>query len=155
MRTLALAAFAGLTLVTTMAAPAAAQDWRHDRREWRDDRRDWRDDRRDWRDDRRDWRDDRRDWRDARWDNRRDWRWDGNRYRDAYYHPRGYAYRPYAIGYPVPRPYIGGRYWINDWGRYRLPPPWAGTRWVRVGPDALLIRIGDGFVLRAVRGLWW
>ncbi|KPF78199.1 hypothetical protein IP88_04605 [alpha proteobacterium AAP81b] len=150
-----LAALAGLTLATSLAAPAAAQDWRRDdRREWRDDRRDdrrdWRDDRRD---DRRDWRDDRRD---ARFDNRRDWRWEGRRYRDAgYYHPRGYGYRPYAVGYAIPRPYIAERYWINDWGRYQLSRPFPGTRWVRVGPDVLLIRVGDGFVLRAIRGLWY
>ncbi len=150
-----LAGLVGLVLAgpasLVVASPAMAQDWRDGRREWRDDRRDWRADRRDWRDDRRDWRDARRDWR----DDRRDWRWNGPRYRSGYYYPRGYGYNAWGVGYAVPRPYWGQRYWVNDWRRYQLARPWGGTRWVRVGPDALLIDVGNGVVIQAVRGLWW
>lgn len=158
---------AGLAALT-LAGPALADD-RDDRRGWRDDRREWRDDRRDFRrdfrNDRRDFRDDRRDWRQDRrqggyrndWGNRgRDWRWNGARFRGpAYIHPRGYGYRPWNVGYRLPPAYFGNRYWIGDPGFYRLPPAWGGTRWVRVGPDALLIQIGNGIVLQAVRGLYW
>ncbi len=99
-----------------------------------------------------------REWHhDNDWDRRgADWRWDAARYRGpAYVHPPGYAYRPWGVGYRVPSAYVGGRYWIGNPGYYRLPPAYYGTRWVRVGPDALLIRIGDGVVIRAVRGLYW
>lgn len=127
------------------------REYREDRRELAEDRREYREDRRDFRRDR-DWRHG-RDWRN---DRRTDWRWDGNRHRERWYgYPRGYAYRPYGVGYAVPRGYWGNRYWIARPDYYRLPPAWRGTRWVRVGPDALLIRIGDGFVVRAVRGLWY
>ena len=144
MRNLLLAGFAGLML----AGPALAddRDWRDQRR---DDRHEWRDDRRD---DRRDWREDRRDWRD---DRRDDWRSSGARYRGPVYnYPRGYGYRPWDVGYRLPPAYFDQRYRIADPGYYRLPRAGWGTRWVRVGPDALLIG-RDGIILRAVRGLYW
>jgi hypothetical protein len=34
------------------------------------------------------------------------------------------------------------------------PAGW-GARWVRVGPNALLIRINNGRILRAVRKIYW
>ena len=147
MRTVLLAGLAGLML----AGPALA-DERDGRRDYRDDRREWRDDRQDFRGDRRDWRDDRRDWRN---DRRDDWRWSGARYRGpAYQYPRGYGYQPWGVGYRLPPAYVGQRFWIADPGFYRLPRAGWGTRWVRVGPDALLIG-RDGIILRAVRGLYW
>ncbi len=142
MRTLMLAGLAGLML----AGPALA-DERGDR-----DREGWRGDHQDWRDDRRHWRDERY----SRTDRRDEWRWQGSRDRGpGYAYPQGYGYRPWTVGYRLPPPYWGQRYWIANPGIYRLPPAWGGTRWVRVGPDALLIRVFDGTIVRAVRGLYW
>jgi len=162
-----------------LAGPVLADDRRNDRderREWRDDRRDAkagrrddrRDDRREWRDDQRDakadrhnyrrddnrnWYKDQRQWRSVA---RNDWRWSGPRYRESrYVYPRGFAYQPWGVGYRLPQAYFGRPYWVSNPYAYRLPQAYRGSRWVRVGPDALMIRIGDGFVLEAVRGLWW
>jgi Ni/Co efflux regulator RcnB len=146
-----------------------AYDGRRDDRAYdrRDDRRDdraydRRDDRRDVRiydrrDDRRDDRGyDRRDDRGGWQQGRSDWRWSGTRYRGpSYVYPRGYGYQPWGVGYRLPPAYFGNRYWIGNPGHYRLPRAHYGTRWVRVGPDALLIRIGNGIVIQAVRGLYW
>lgn len=127
-----------------------------DHREFRRDAREFERDRRDFRGDRRDFRGDRRDWRDDRHDDRRDWRWDRDRFHGGgYAYPRGYGYRSWGVGINLAPVYFGQRYWINDYGRYQLGAPAYGTRWVRVGPDALLIRIRDGFILRAVRGLYY
>ncbi len=137
MRKILLAGLAGMF----MAGPALAdpRDYRYDRHEFRQDRRDFREDRRDYRQDRRD-----------------DRRWDGPRYRgSAYAHPRGFAYRPYGLGYRLPPAYFGRGYWIGNPGYFRLPPAGWGARWVRVGPDALLIRVSNGLILRAVRGIYW
>lgn len=131
-----------------------------DHRDWRDgehrdgDHRDWRDgDHRDG--DHRDWRDgQRREFR----DDRRDYRQDEQfaRFRvNPYYYPRGYAYRYYGPGVRLPRVFFGTRYYIGQPDYYRLPPAYAGTRWVRVGPDALLIRVYDGIVVRTVRGIFY
>lgn len=135
---------------------------RDDRRELRDDRRELRDDRRDVRDDRRD---DRRDWRDGRRDVRNDWRDDrrgygqGDRYArfrgESFSYPRGYGYRYYQPGVRVPRVYFDRRYYIGRPEFYRLPPAYGGTRWLRIGSDALLIRAYDGQVVRVIRGLFY
>jgi len=85
-----------------------------------------------------------------------DWRWDGPRYRGSnYIHPRGYRYRAWGVGNRVPQSYFTNRYWIGNPGYYRLPPAFRGTRWVRVGGDALLIDLRAGVVVRAIRGLYW
>lgn len=181
MRKVLLAGLAGLMIAGPVLADER-RDYQGDRHEWqggRDDRgdqrrdfdRDRRDDRGGWQqnrghgDDRRDhdWRDnDRRDrdWRGNDWRHESsrgsDWRWNGARYRGpAYIHPRGYGYQQWGIGYRVPQAYFDNRYWIGDPGYYRLPPAYQGTRWVRIGADALLIDLRAGVVIRAVRGLYW
>ena len=161
---------AAMTLVS-VAAPALAAAQEIDRRdgyEHRDDRRDG--DRRDG--DRRDGRPgyerrdgDRRDGDRHDGDRRDGYRQDGYRHdgdrRDErrierfdagrYYAPRGYAYRSWAVGGFFPRAYYDQRFWIADPFAYRLPPvPYRGARWVRYGPDALLVRIRDGYVIQVV-----
>ncbi len=156
MRKALLAGLAGLMI----AGPVLADEHRgyRDNRDYRQDRReDRREDRRD------DRRDDRRSYQNGYQDGRRadyrrgnDWRWDGARYRGPVYaHPRGYDYRAWGVGNRVPNVYFSNRYWIGNPGYYRLPPPFPGTRWVRVGFDALLIDLRAGVVVSAVRGLYW
>ena len=48
------------------------------------------------------------------------------------------------------RAFFGGNYWIGNPGYYQLAPAYGGTRWIRVGPDALLIRGYDGYVVRGI-----
>ncbi len=73
--------------------------------------------------------------------------WNGR----AYYHPRGLAYRRWGTGQILPRAYWGGSYWaVNDWRAYGLAPVASGFRWVRVGPDALLVNVRNGHI-RATR----
>ncbi len=145
------------------------QDGRRDMRQ--DDHRDVRDDRRDYRqdehrdfrqDERRDFRDDRRDFRQ---DERRDFRDDrrgygeGDRFArfraERFVYPRGYGYRYYGVGALLPRVFWSQRYYIAQPDFYRLPPPFAGTHWVRVGPDAILVRNYDGRVVRVIQGLFY
>ena len=173
MRNLILAV-AGLA---SLAAPLGVQAYpgevrddrrevRQDRQQLRDDRRDgdrleFRDDRREYRDDRRELRDDRRDLRDVRRDDRgfgyRDNdRGDSRRY-DAgrYAYPRGYTYRAWGVGAFLPRAYWGGSYLIGRPNLYGLGYARPRTHWVRVGPDALLIRDRDGAVVEVIRGRFY
>ncbi len=154
MRTMIAAMLTVATLI--MPAISSAQDYDHRDRQYdhRDgDRRDG--DRRDGdrRDgdrgydrhdgDRRDFRDgDRRDIREAR----REDRFDAGRYSG----PRGYAYRSWNVGNFFPRDYYDRRFWIGNPYAYRLPVAHGGARWVRYGPDALLIRLRDGAVLQVI-----
>lgn len=54
----------------------------------------------------------------------------------------------------MPRAFFDTRYYIARPDFYRLPPAFGGSRWIRIGPDALLIR-PDGIVVRSVRGLFY
>ncbi|WP_419813995.1 RcnB family protein [Glacieibacterium sp.] len=148
MRKFILASIAFASLAMPLAAQAQPGEYRHDRREIREDRRELREDRRDFRRDRREFRDDRRGGYD------RGYR--GERFRaGSYYHPRGYGYRSWNTGAYLPRAYWGQRYWIGNPVGYRLDYARPGTRWIRVGPDALLIRTYNGSVIRVVRNLFY
>ncbi len=100
----------------------------------------------------------RQDYRQAFRDDRRGYgesdsyaRFHGNRY----FYPRGYGYRYYSVGTFLPRVFFDQRYYIGNPYAYRLPLAYAGTRWIRVGPDALLIRVYDGRVVRVIQGLFY
>jgi|GEM_PF-1203901 len=170
--------------LASLAAPLAAQAYpgeiRDDRRAVREEGRDLRDayrsgDRSDIREERGEYRNARRelneDLRDRRndgyrndgrydrrynYDGRRsEWRADRRYDAGRYYYPRGYNYRAWSVGGYVPRPYWGERYWVGRPVAYGLPYAARGLRWIRVGPDAVLIRQYNGSVVRVVRGIFY
>ncbi|MDE2562355.1 MAG: RcnB family protein [Sphingomonadales bacterium] len=151
MRKLLMAAMAASMLVPVAASAQGPGEARHDQRDYRHDRNEARRDTHDRRvaEARRD----RRDARDDRRDRREDWRDYRDSHRDVYRRPdyrgpRGYRYRPVAVGYRFAPPYYAREYWLPDYTRYRLPPPGYGHRWVRYGNDVVLINIRNGTVLQ-------
>lgn len=66
--------------------------------------------------------------------------------------PPGQA-RKWAIGRPLPRDVI--YYDVPPEVLMQLGPPMAGYRYVRVATDILLITIGTGMVVDAIRDLGW
>ena len=58
-------------------------------------------------------------------------------------YPRGWGYRHWAPGAFLPALFIAEPYYI-DFGWIGLPPPPPGYRWVRYGPDALLVNVYTG-----------
>lgn len=134
MRLIASSLMAGLIAVTAVA-PAFADQRGHGRghgRDWND--RDYRDGYRDGRRD--DWRDDRRD--DRR--DRRGWYDDRGRH---HYWSRGDRFdRRHHTSYVV----------VNDYHRYRLPPPRHGQYYYRDrdSGDILLVAAATGLVLWAL-----
>ena len=87
----------------------------------------------------------------------RDWRYEGNRYQiGTYAKPYGYTERNWTAGVYLPRAYRdSSRYWIANPTQYRLSPAWTGTRWIRVGNDALLVTTANGVIASSVRGLFY
>ncbi len=78
--------------------------------------------------------------------------WNGR----PYYEPRGYTYRRWVTGQVLPRAYWTMPYWfVNDWRAWRLPSYRSGYRWIRVGPDALLINLRTGRIVRVVYRVFW
>jgi Ni/Co efflux regulator RcnB len=159
MRKLTLLALLAAT-ISPIAAPVAAQaqtrelhrdrqDIREERRDLREayrsgDRREIREEHRDLADARREYREDRRDWRD---DHRG--RYEGGRWNAPF------AYHRWNHGARMGHGYYAPRYYINDYGRYRLRAPAYGARWVRHYDDVLLINIRTGRVLDVRYNFFW
>jgi Ni/Co efflux regulator RcnB len=158
MRKLLLAALAVTTLVPVAAQAQSAGEVRRDLREMRQDRHevrrdvrrgDYREAREDQRDVRRDRREIREDWRDYRQTHRDVYR------RPAYVGPRGYAYRPVAVGYRFQPQYYRNQYWVNNYSNYRLRAPGRGARWVRYGNDVVLVNVRTGRVIEVYNRFFW
>ena len=73
----------------------------------------------------------------------------------AYRYPRGFGYQYWAFGSFLPSVYLAPDYTLYDYWTYGLPAPPPAFHWIRVGPDALLVRYGDGYVLDAAYGLFY
>ena len=83
------------------------------------------------------------------------WRGGGHFRAPAYRYPRGFGYQTWAFGAFLPSVFLAPDYTIGDYWTYGLPAPPPGFHWIRVGPDALLVRYGDGYVLDAAYGLFY
>jgi Ni/Co efflux regulator RcnB len=119
-------------------------DVRRERGQLRDARQELREDRRDVRQDRREWR-------------RDDWRSYRNTNRGLY--SRGnwnadFRYRSFTPGIRITSGYYAPRYYINDYGRYRLPTPGFNQRWVRHYNDVLLVDVRGGRVIQVLRNFY-
>ena len=149
MRKLTIAGLMAATLVPGMAT-AQSGELRRDRQELRQEQRELSEAQR--YGDRRDVREERRDVREARQELRQDWRDYRRTNRDvfrgpAYVGPRGWRYRPVAVGYRLQPNFYGQRYVIADPYRYRLPRATGVNRWVRYGNDVLLVNSRNGRVV--------
>jgi len=104
---------------------------------------------------------------DHRWSNnwRQDRRYDWSGYRSSnrnhfrmprYYAPyRGYNYSRLSIGLFLNSGFYGSNYWINDPWSYRLPPAYAGYRWVRYYNDVILVDTYTGEVADVIHNFFW
>lgn len=104
---------------------------------------------------------------DRRWSNnwRQDRRYDWNGFRNAnrnhfrmprYFAPyRGYNYSRLSVGIFLNSGFYGSNYWINDPWSYRLPPAYAGYRWVRYYNDVILVDTFTGEVADVIPNFFW
>jgi Ni/Co efflux regulator RcnB len=59
--------------------------------------------------------------------------------RPAFIYPRGYGYRRWAVGNLLPAALIAAPFLFLEYDALGLRPPPPGYRWVRYGPDVLLV----------------
>ena len=59
----------------------------------------------------------------------------------AFHYPRGYAYRRWAVGAFLPGIFLGANYFFDDWRGLGINRPPPGRRWVRYGPDLVLVNV--------------
>lgn len=72
-----------------------------------------------------------------------------------YRFPRGFRYRTYRRGEFFPRGLLLTPYFLDDYADFYLsPPPASDYRWVRYGPDALLIDVDTGEVVDEAYGVF-
>lgn len=61
--------------------------------------------------------------------------------RPGWVYPPGYRYRRWGIGRLLPSLFFSSRYYYDSWWEVGLQPAPRGYRWVRYGPDLLLVNI--------------
>ena len=158
MRKILIAALAASAMIPTMASAQSAREVRNDRQEVQRDRQDarqaarqgdWKKAQRAQQEAREDQRELNSDWRDYRAKHRTTFQ------RGTYYAPRGMQYRPVSVGFRFQPAFYSNRYWVNDYGTYRLPAPGYNRRWVRYGNDVVLVDIRSGAVVRVIRSFYW
>ena len=70
-------------------------------------------------------------------------------------YPPGYRYRRWAVGAVLPAFFLAPTYYYDDYWRMGLGgPPW-GYRWVRYGPDLLLVEMRSGRIVDVIYGAFY
>lgn len=73
----------------------------------------------------------------------------------AFRYPPGFSYRIWATGAILPPVFLGPSYFFDGYSTLGLSPPPPGYRWVRYGPDLLLVNIISGRVADVVDGVFY
>ena len=87
------------------------------------------------------------------------WYWRGhwiNRIRGSMFiYPHGYGYRHWVVGDRMPALFLATRYFYDNVAPLGLQPPPPGYRWVRYGPDLLLVNLRTGIVEDVAYGVFY
>lgn len=70
-------------------------------------------------------------------------------------YPRGYRYRRWSIGLLLPSIFLSNLYYWNNYADLGVGPPPPGYRWVRYGPDLLLVQIRTRRVVDVIYGAFY
>lgn len=72
-----------------------------------------------------------------------------------FHYPAGYRYRRWSVGLVLPRLFLAAPYYYDDyWGLgVGAPPPFC--RWVRYGPDLLLVDVRSGRIRDVLYGAFY
>jgi Ni/Co efflux regulator RcnB len=73
----------------------------------------------------------------------------------AFRYPPGFSYRAWATGSVLPPVFLTPGYFYDGFAPLGLGPPPPGYRWVRYGPDLLLVNLASGRVADVVDGVFY
>ena len=73
-------------------------------------------------------------------------------HRPGWQYPAGYRYRRWTVGLLLPHLFLSSNYYFDDYANYGFGPPPYGCRWVRYGPDLLLVEVRTGRIRDVVYG---
>jgi hypothetical protein len=91
--------------------------------------------------------------------NRPQFSWRGRHYNPIagpmFRYPPGYAYRRWSVGVVLPSLFLNTTYYYDDWRGLGIGAPPPGRRWVRYGPDLLLVNIHSRRVEDVIYGVFY
>lgn len=70
-------------------------------------------------------------------------------------YPHGYGYRRWTIGLLLPRLFRSTTYYFSDYAALGVGAPPYGYRWVRYGPDLLLVNVRTGRIADVLYGAFY
>ena len=70
-------------------------------------------------------------------------------------YPPGFHYRRWSTGLILPPIFLSSPYYYDDYAPLGLGPPPPGYRWMRYGPDLLLVNIVTGRIADVVDGVFY
>jgi Ni/Co efflux regulator RcnB len=73
----------------------------------------------------------------------------------AFRYPAGFSYRLWVTGEILPPVFLTSAYFYDDYATLGLAPPPAGYRWVRYGPDVVLVNVTSGRIADTVDGVFY
>jgi Ni/Co efflux regulator RcnB len=73
----------------------------------------------------------------------------------SYRYPHGYRYRRWTIGLFLPSIFLSSSYYYDDWAPLGVGAPPPGYRWVRYGPDLLLVQRRTGRIVDVIYGAFY
>lgn len=73
----------------------------------------------------------------------------------VYRYPRGYRYHRWVIGRVLPRIFLSNQYYYDNWYDLGFGAPPHHYRWVRYGPDLLLVNLRTGRIADVVYGVFY
>jgi Ni/Co efflux regulator RcnB len=82
-------------------------------------------------------------------------RWHQGIHGPAFHYPPGFGYRRWSTGLILPPIFLTSPYYFDAYAPLGLGPPPAGYRWVRYGPDLLLVNIFTGRIADVVDGVFY
>ena len=82
-------------------------------------------------------------------------RWRPSMRGPAFRYPPGFAYRRWVSGAVLPSVFLSSAYFYDNYAPLGLGPPPAGYRWVRYGPDLLLVNVVTGRIADVVDGAFY
>ena len=71
-----------------------------------------------------------------------------------YHRPQGWVEHRWVYGEVLPPAYWAPEYVLGDYWLFALEVPPVGYEWVRSGPDALLVNVGNGEILQVEYGVF-
>ena len=72
-----------------------------------------------------------------------------------YRYPSGYRYRRWTVGLTLPALFLTSAYFYDDAYQMGLGGAPYGYRWVRYGPDLLLVQLGTGRIVDVIYGAFY